>query len=192
MTQDSSTRPKQATQLGILGVLCRAPALGAEIVSLVKHIVGRAWQPTSDVIGSNIDELLGRGLIACVDPGRNRDTTQYAITDKGRELLDGLLRTPLQSTATGLDPAAVSLKVCFLDLLDHAARREQLTRIIELYESDTTHLRDAIQRCACEWEYVPSWMELEVGRLETETDWFRNLLSQLDDNEAVAAGAAHH
>ena len=190
MTQSSLTNPKQATQLGILGVLCRAPALGAEIVSLVKHIVGRAWQPTSDVIGSNIDELLGRGLIDCVDSGRNRDTTQYAITDQGRGLLDGLLRTPLQSSATGLDPAAISLKVCFLDLLDHPARREQLNRIIELYQTDTAHLRDAIQRCACEWEYVPSWMELEVGRLETETDWFRSLLNQLDGADPIPAGAS--
>src|SRR3546814_9548392 len=31
---------KGATQLAILGVVCRAPALGTEIVALVKHIVG--------------------------------------------------------------------------------------------------------------------------------------------------------
>jgi hypothetical protein len=33
-------------------------------------------------------------------------------------------------------------------------------------------------------------MELEVGRLETETEWFRNLLSQLGSAETVAAGAS--
>src|SRR3546814_14629726 len=102
---------KAATQLAVRGFCFRAPACGTEIVGLVKHIVGRAWQPTSDVIAVNLDELRGRELIQTVGSGHGWDTTRYGITEAGETLLRELLLRPLQGTAGQLDPNAVALKV---------------------------------------------------------------------------------
>ena len=168
---------KGATQLAILGVVCRAPALGTEIVSLVKHIVGRAWQPTSDVIAVNLDELLGRDLIAKEGAGRGWDTTRYAITDAGQTLLHKLLLQPMQGASGQLDPNAVALKVCFLDLLSVEEQQAQVDGVLESYGTEIAHLREAIRRCACDWPFVPGWMELELRRLEAERDWFADIRS---------------
>lgn len=176
----STTDAKSATQLAILGVACRAPALGTEIVSLVKHIVGRSWQPTSDVIAVNIDDLHERGLLRTEGEGRAWDTTRYAITADGRSLLDALLREPLEPSPAGLDPAAVSLKVCFMDLLEPAAQREQIEAILLIYAREIAHFEEAVERCACDWAYVPGWMSLEVRRLTAERDWFRDITANLE------------
>ena len=174
-----STTPKDATQLAILGVACRSPALGTEIVSLVKHIVGRAWQPTSDVIAVTLEGLLGHGLVERTDPGRDWDTTRYAITEEGRRLLHELLRAPLPPAPAALDGSAVALKVCFLDLLEPREQSEQIGDMLDRYELEIAHFREAVARCACEWTYVPGWMELEVTRLTAERDWFRSLQQRL-------------
>src|SRR5690606_2826030 len=175
----NTTDVKGATQLAILGVACRAPALGTEIVSLVKHIVGRSWQPTSDVIAVNIEDLRERGLLQPEGDGRAWDTTRYAITEEGRRVLDSLLREPLEPSPAGLDPAAVSLKVCFIDLLEPSAQKEQIDAILHLYASEIAHFQEAVRRCACDWAYVPGWMSLEVRRLTAERDWFRELAANL-------------
>lgn len=180
---------KGATQLAILGVVCRAPALGTEIVALVKHIVGRAWQPTSDVIAVNLDELRSRELIRTVGSGRGWDTTRYGITGTGEALLHELLLRPLQGTAGQLDPNAVALKVCFLDLLSRAEQVGQLDGILATYGSEIGHLREALRRCACEWPYVPGWMELELRRLEAERDWFADLSRRLGESRPAVAAA---
>ncbi|MFN4088627.1 MAG: hypothetical protein ACK4QW_06220 [Alphaproteobacteria bacterium] len=166
---------KGATQLAILGVVSRAPALGTEIVSLVKHIVGRAWQPTSDVIAVNLDELRRHGLIRTEGAGRGWDTTRYAIAESGETLLHELLLRPMAGSAGQLDPNAVALKVCFLDLLSAEEQAGQLDGIGAGYAREIAHLREAIRRCACDWPYVPGWMELELRRLEAERDWFADV-----------------
>ena len=180
---------KGATQLAILGVVCRAPALGTEIVSLVKHIVGRAWQPTSDVIAVNLDELLNRSLIEKVGAGRGWDTTSYGITDTGQTLLHELLLQPMQGATGQLDPNAVALKVCFLDLLARDEQEAQLDGVIASYGTEIAHLREAIRRCACDWPYVPGWMELELRRLEAERDWFADIRSGSARSALAVAGA---
>lgn len=180
---------KGATQLAILGVVCRAPALGMEIVSLVKHIVGRAWQPTSDVIAMNLDELLNRGLIEKEGAGRGWDTTRYAITDSGQTLLHELLLRPMQGASGQLDPNTVALKVCFLDLLSRQEQETQLDGVIASYGTEIAHLREAIRRCACDWPYVPGWMELELRRLEAERDWFADIRAGSAARAPVTAAA---
>ncbi len=178
---------KSATQLAILGVVCRAPALGTEIVSLVKHIVGRAWQPTSDVIAVNLADLHERALIETVGPGRAWDTTQYGITPAGNDLLHELLLRPLRGAGEQFDAGAVSLKVCFLDLLDPTDQIVQLDGILAIYATEITHLREAVRRCACDWPYVPGWMELELRRLEAEHDWFAGIRRRLTERAVAAA-----
>lgn len=185
----STTDAKGATQLAILGVACRAPALGTEIVSLVKHIVGRSWQPTSDVIAVSIEDLHERGLLRTEGAGRAWDTTRYALTEEGRKVLDSLLREPLEPSPSGLDPAAVSLKVCFMDLLEPAAQREQIDAILLIYGREIAHFEEAVERCACDWVYVPGWMSLEVRRLTAERDWFREILASLEASAAKQPAA---
>lgn len=180
---------KGATQLAILGVVRRAPALGTEIVSLVKHIVGRAWQPTSDVIAVNLDELLKRGLIVREGAGRSWDTTRYTITGPGQALLQELLLQPMQGATGQLDPNAVALKVCFLDLLSPDEQRAQVDGVMAGYGREIAHLEEAIRRCACDWRYVPGWMELELRRLEAERDWFADIRSGISDAIPAAATA---
>ena len=180
-----STSPKDATQLAILGVVCRAPALGQEIVSLVKHIVGRAWQPTSDVIAVNLEELENRDHIERVDHDRDWDTTRYTITAEGRRVLHDLLRAPLPRSSGALDGSAVALKVSFLDLLEDQEQVAQIKDLLERYDVEIAHFREAVARCACEWAYVPGWMELEAARLTAERDWFRGLRSRLEQHEAA-------
>lgn len=175
----SSTDPKAATRLAILGVVCRAPTLGTMIVTLVKHIVGRAWHPTSDVIAQNLEELRNRALVRAGGDGRRWDTTSYEITDEGRALLDSLLRRPIEATASGIDPGAVALKVCFLDLLEPAAQREQIEGILALYDVEIGRFREAVMRCACDWAYVADWIELEIRRLTAEREWFEELTGRL-------------
>ena len=184
MTATTAT-PKDATQLAILGVVCRAPALGTEIVSLVKHIVGRAWQPTSDVIAVTLEGLLTNGLIERAGRGRDWDTTRYAITESGRAVLHDLLRAPLPPSPAGLDPSAVALKVCVLDLLVPAEQAGQIADLLQRYEVEIAHFREAVARCACEWAYVPGWIELEVSRLTAEREWFRTLRCRLEEAEAA-------
>lgn len=188
MAGSTTTSPKEATQLAILGVVRRAPALGTEIVSLVKHVVGRAWQPTSDVIAVNLAELRGRRLVEQADPGRDWDTTRYAITEEGRAVLHDLLRAPLPRSQTGLDSNAVALKVCFLDLLETREQLGQVADLLELYEAEIRHFREAVARCACEWTYVPGWIGLELARLTAERDWFRDLRRRLEGAETAPAG----
>ncbi len=183
----TTTTPKEATQLAILGVVARAPALGTEIVSLVKHVVGRAWQPTSDVIAVNLEELRSRRLVEQADPGRDWDTTRYAITAEGRRVLQDLLQAPLPASTVGLDAAAVALKVCFLDLLSPGEQAEQVADLLERYEAEIRHFRDAVARCACDWAYVPGWIGLEVARLTAERDWFRDLYRRLRAEAAAPA-----
>lgn len=176
----STADAKGATQLAILGVACRAPALGTEIVSLVKHIVGRSWQPTSDFIAVAIEDLRDRELLRTEGEGRAWDTTRYGITEEGRRVLDALLREPLEPSPSGLDPAAVSLKVCFMDLLEPTAQQEQIEAILLLYAREIAHFEEAVARCACDWTYVPGWMSLEVRRLTAERDWFRDITANLE------------
>lgn len=185
-----ATDPKGATKLAILGVVCRAPALASEIAVLVKHIVGRAWQPTMDVIGINVNELIQAGLLVREGSERTPETTRYSITPDGRDQLDSLLRDPVQPSPAGLDEAAISLKVCFLDLLEPAAQREQIDAILHLYENEITHLDHAVRRCACEWTYVPGWIALERDRLSAERAWFTGIRGTLDVAARAAAPAA--
>lgn len=180
-----STTPKEATQLAILGIVARAPALGTEIVSLVKHIVGRAWQPTSDVIAVNLEELQARRMVTRADVGRDWDTTRYAITEDGRRVLNDLLQAPLPRSPVGPDSSAIALKVCFLDLLEPDEAAAQVSDLLDLYDREIRHSRDALARCACDWPHVPGWMELEVTRLVAERDWFRDLQRRLRPAEAV-------
>ncbi len=182
----STADPKGATQLAILGVLARAPALGTEIVSLVKHIVGRSWQPTSDVIAVTLSELRRRGLVEPDGEGeRSWDTTRYAVTDQGRQILDSLLRQPVGLTAAGLDTAGIALKVCFMDLLEPPAQAEQIDAIVAAYEAAIGHFRYAVERCACDWTYVSAWIAMDADRLERERDWFRSLKAGLRQSEPV-------
>ena len=174
--QLSPDDPKRATQLAILGIVCRAPTEGTMIVSLVKHIVGRAWQPTSDVIAQCLADLTASGLVRPEGGGRAWDTVRHTITSDGRAMLDRLLRAPIGAAPT---PAAIPLKVCFLDLLPPDAQHIEVAGILGWYDREIAHMQEAIRRCACDWPHVPGWLGLEAASLEAQRDWFRQLAASL-------------
>lgn len=146
------------------------------IVSLVKHIVGRAWQPTSDVIAQSLADLAAAGLVQPDNPGRAWDTVRHAITPHGRAMLDRLLRAPIGAAPS---PAAIPLKVCFLDLLPPDAQHVEVQGILAWYDRELAHMQEAIRRCACDWPNVPGWIGLEASSLEAQRDWFRGLAATL-------------
>src|SRR3546814_16298108 len=83
------------------------------------------------------------------------------ISDWSSDVCSSDLLRPLQGTAGQLDPNAVALKVCFLDLLSRAEQVGQLDGILATYGSEIGHLREALRRCACEW---PRSEERRVGK----------------------------
>lgn len=161
-------RPQDALKLAILGSLLRAPAPSSEIVSAVQCIGGHNWQPAAEAIISRLIELTEEGLAERIDKAARFPRIWFAITERGREEVQELLRTRIVGPCVAIDRAWLSMKVCLLDLLDQGERAGQLDALVETHQSERLRLRRTLAHCPEEWGYVRRWVESDLERVDAE------------------------
>jgi hypothetical protein len=179
---DRSLIPAEAVRLAALGELARGNAtLGALSVS-VRGFVSRLMGPSLDVMGFNIEQLRYDGLIETIGrragPGQSLTAeSELALTDKGRESLRELLRSPVRAPMTDLSKMVVALKLRFLDLLPVEERAGQIEQLVEMAETEIARLKDLAARGTD--GLMGEWLAQDIAEAERWRAWYAEKLAAL-------------
>ncbi|MBI3505582.1 MAG: hypothetical protein HY059_12130 [Proteobacteria bacterium] len=180
--RDQSLIPTEAVRLTALGELARGEANLGVLSAAVRGFVSRLMGPSLDVLGLSIEQLRYEGLIEPrgkrAGPGQSLTAeTMLALTEKGRETLIELLRSPVRAPMTDLSKMVVALKMRFLDLLDPADRAGQIEQLVEMSETELARLADLATRG---YEgMLAEWLKQDIAEAERWRDWYRARLAEL-------------
>jgi hypothetical protein len=174
--RDQSLIPTEAVRLTALGELARAEMSLGALSAAVRGFVSRLMGPSLDVLGLSIEQLRYEGMVEPrgkrAGPGQSLTAdTVLALTDKGRESLLDLLRSPVRAPMTDLSKMVVALKMRFLDLLPDDERADQLEQLVEMAETEIARLADLAQRG---YEgLLGEWLAQDIAEAERWRDWYR-------------------
>jgi hypothetical protein len=180
--RDQSLIPTEAVRLTALGELARGESSLGVLSAAVRGFVSRLMGPSLDVLGLSIEQLRYEGLIEPrgkrAGPGQSLTAdTVLALTDKGREMLIELLRSPVRAPMTDLSKMVVALKMRFLDLLEPADRAAQLEQLVEMSQTEIARLTDLSTRG---YEgMLADWLARDIAEAERWRDWYRARLDEL-------------
>ncbi|MHA1598209.1 MAG: hypothetical protein ACTSV1_05755 [Alphaproteobacteria bacterium] len=171
MFADNTLTPKEAVRLCALGTLALRDMSYAQLANSIRHFISRITGPSLDVMGVSIELLIYEGLIEAVNGVGMADDAELAITDKGREELNTLLKANVRPAATEISKLVVALKFRFLHLLDEAERQDQADLLIEMTENELARLDDLCLHHADNDGYLVGWLKHDINLLESRLDW---------------------
>jgi len=172
--RDQSLIPTEAVRLTALGELARAEMSLGALSAAVRGFVSRLMGPSLDVLGLSIEQLRYEDLVEPrgkrAGPGQSLSAdTVLALTDKGREKLCDMLRSPVR--------APIALKMRFLDLLPEEDRGPQVEQLVEMAEMEIARLQDLAARNAD--GLLGEWLAHDIGEAMRWRDWYRDHLAKL-------------
>lgn len=165
---------RDATMLAVLGAAAEGrDSLGGstrdELVASVRHILGRDWLPTHDLIWECLRLAMEKGALDVTDDGR------VSITVMGRMTLRDLLQSRLPSTKGGLQQACLSMKMCFLEFLEEDDRGDVLKEVKQFLRSELSSVCQACDNCPLRGSLSREWRQREARRLQDDLDWVERL-----------------
>jgi PadR family transcriptional regulator AphA len=125
-------------------------------------------------------------LVARKEPGKTRDRTVYALTEKGQQALEAYARTPVAILPIKSD-ALLRLLIC--DLVGEDVTRASL----ETLRDDLADLRqrlDESERSASELPHRKKYLLLAIGFLRQYLDLHEHLVDEVERELAPAAGVS--
>src|SRR4029450_6034449 len=111
-------------------------------------------------------------LDARKEPGKTRERTVYALTDKGLDALAEYARTPVAITPVKREPL---LRLLICDLVGEAVTRESLLTLRDDIADLRAHLDDA-ERAAAELPHRAKYLLLVTGFLRRLLDLHEELV----------------
>jgi DNA-binding PadR family transcriptional regulator len=179
MFADHTLTPKEATRLCALGSLALSPMTYSDLAMSIRHFVSRMIGPTPEIMGHSIELLKYEGLVEAIE-GRG-DEALLRITDAGREDMRELLTANVRATSTALDKLIVALKLRFLHLLEPDDQCVQADMLVDVCERELSRLDDLRQHHADDAGYLVSWLDHDIGLLETRLAWLTDFRARLCD-----------
>src|SRR5918996_3727623 len=113
--------PSEVLDLAVLGVTSERARTAAEVVAAVKYIGARRFQPVTDVVVGRVAALAEAGLLVSARPGSSGEVA-WRPSAAGRAHVERLFLVPSSAPANALAALCACLKLCFLELLQPAAR----------------------------------------------------------------------
>jgi DNA-binding PadR family transcriptional regulator len=179
MFADHTLTPKEATRLCALGSLALSPMTYSDLAMSIRHFVSRMIGPTPEIMGHSIELLKYEGLVEAIE-GRG-DEALLRITDAGREDMRELLTANVRATSTALDKLIVALKLRFLHLLEPDDQCVQADLLVDACERELSRLGDLRRHHAGDAGYLVSWLDHDIGLLETRLAWLTDFRARLCD-----------
>jgi DNA-binding PadR family transcriptional regulator len=179
MFADHTLTPKEATRLCALGSLALSPMTYSDLAMSIRHFVSRMIGPTPEIMGHSIELLKYEGLVEAIE-GRG-DEALLRITDAGREDMRELLTANVRATSTALDKLIVALKLRFLHLLEPDDQCVQADLLVDACERGLSRLGDLRRHHAGDAGYLVSWLDHDIGLLETRLAWLTDFRARLCD-----------
>ncbi len=165
------------TMLAVLGIVFDTSAKPEMIVSAVKHLIGTEWQPTTDVISTRIEQALSAGFLVVSEEHQFVDAKSefLELSSRGKERFRFLMCAVEPLPLNRIGRTFISLKVCFLDLLNRRDQERLLWDIREYYLETKKLLENRCADCPRNHRCVRRQIELEIDRIQ----WESNRLVQL-------------
>lgn len=174
MFADHTLTPKEATRLCALGMLAGGPRRYGELARELRQFMARIIGPSLELMGSSLELLRFEGLVEPVGGQGMEDDAMLAMTDRGREELETLLRAPVRAASNDLNLLIITLKLRFLHLLDAAARDDQIQMLIDACELEIGRLEDMADVHDGEGGLLVPWTNQRIDELESRLTWLRD------------------
>jgi DNA-binding PadR family transcriptional regulator len=179
MFADHTLTPKEATRLCALGGLALSPMTYSALAMSIRHFISRVIGPTPEIMGHSIELLKYEGLVEAIE-GSGAETL-LNITDAGREEVRELLTANVRATSTALDKLIVALKFRFMHLLEPDEQCLQADMLVDVCEKELSRLEDLRRHHAGDAGYLVSWLDHDIGLLETRLAWLTDFRARLCD-----------
>ena len=170
--------PSAVLDLAVLGVASERARTTAEVIAVVKRVGGARFQPTADVIAGRIAALAEAGLLALA-PG-SAVGGPWRPSAAGRAQVQRLLMMPSGSPVDALAAVCACLKICFLDLLEPAARDAVIDDLMAGHRRALHQAQAALTGCPCRCAFVQRYLARDVERWEAELGWLEALASEVE------------
>jgi hypothetical protein len=84
------------------------------------------------------------------------------------------------SPVEALAAVCACLKICFLDMLEPAARDAVIDDLMAAYRRALHEAQAALAGCPCRWAFVQRYLARDVERWEAELSWLEALASEAE------------
>ena len=164
--------PRNIVDLAVLGVASERARSQRELLAAVRHIGGGRFQPTAEVVGWRIAALAEAGLLVAADDGTE---TRWRPSRAGQAQIQRLLLMRSGPPVDALAAVCACLKICFLEMLDGAARRAVLDDLLAAHRSALSDAEAALAGCPCRCALVQRYLAHDVERWRAELGWLEGL-----------------
>jgi hypothetical protein len=172
-------RPNDVLDLAVLGVTNERARPAPEIVAVVKRVGGPRFQPTGEVIADRLAALAEAGLVV-PRPGRANGEPVWQPSAAGRAHIHRLLVMRGGSPTETLAAVCGCLKICFLEMLEPAARAAVLEDLLTAHRRVLDEARAALGRCPCRCSLVQRCLARDVERWQAEIAWLEALRFEVE------------
>jgi DNA-binding PadR family transcriptional regulator len=170
--------PGAMLDLAVLGVVSERARTTAEVVAIVKRLGGARFRPTADVIAGRIAALVEAGLLTS-SPGDTPGDVRWQPAARGRVHLQRLLTTPSAVPVDVLSALCAGLKICFLEMLEPAARQTVLDDLLAAHRRVLSEAQGALSGCSYRCPLLRRCFAREVERWESELVWLEALAAEV-------------
>jgi hypothetical protein len=171
--------PSEVLDLAVLGVTSERARTAAEVVAAVKHVGAARFQPITDVIVGRLRALAEGGLLTSARTGSSGEPA-WRPSAAGQAHVERLLLTPSGSPANALAAVCGRLKLCFLELLQPAARDAVIDDLKAAHRRALDQAQAALIACPCHCALVQRCLARDVERWEAELSWLEALASECE------------
>lgn len=172
--------PNNVIDVAVLGVTSEGARTAAEVIAAVKRLAGARFQPITDVVAGRIAALAEIGSLT-PEPAGARGGVLYNLSPVSRAQVQRLLRMQSGSPTDALAAVCACFKICFLEMLEPAARRAVLDDLLAAHRRALDDAETALAGCPCRCSFVQRWLARDVERWRAELGWLEAL-------HGVAAG----
>jgi hypothetical protein len=165
--------PSNILDLAVLGVASERARSAPELLAAVRHIGGGRFQPTAEVVGGRIAALAEAGRLVPV-AGEGAGTC-WRPSRAGQAHIRRLLLMRSGPPVDALAAVCACLKICFLEMLEGAARRAVLDDLLAAHRSALSDAEAALAGCPCRCALVQRYLAHDVERWRAELGWLEGL-----------------
>jgi len=180
MYKDNSLIPSEAVRLAALGLLWQGPRSYADLARDIRQFIGRIVGPSLELLGPSLELFKIEGLIEAEDPRQPAEAQIMHLSADGRAELQRLMTARLRGSMGEVNKLIIALKMHFLSVLSVADQRQQLALMIEACDKELARL-DGLRtgQLPGSDSYLASWLELEIGEIESRRNWFAALSARI-------------
>lgn len=171
-SDETPSRPLNATAASLLGFLHDGPMTGWDLVATAQRRIGRFWSLTRSQVYRELTAMSEAGLIEAGDPGP-RDRRPYALTRAGR---DAFARWVLEEPG----PGTIRFPLLLLIRLGQHIPAERLAAVVG--EHRTAHAdrlaeyeRTRAEHAAQLDPYAKATLDFGLAYERAVLDWFDHL-----------------